>query len=237
MRGIILAGGKGTRLLPATKVTNKHLIPILNKPMIEYPIGTLIALGCTDVLVVTGGEHIGDIASYLGDGSDRGLKFSYKVQPDAGGIAQALALAEDFAHGESIAVILGDNVFDNKILEETDFQDGECHLFIKRVKNPSRFGVISPNPDGGYIIEEKPKNPKSDNAVTGLYVFPADVFGIIREQKPSARGEMEITDVNNAYVSMKKCVAHNIGQAFWSDAGTPESLYEVVCWAFKNGNM
>lgn len=233
MRGIILAGGKGTRLLPVTKVTNKHLIPILNKPMIEYPIQTLYALGCRDVLVVTGGDHIGDIAMYLGDGSDRGMHFTFKIQPEAGGIAQALALAEDFAHDENVAVILGDNVFENKgIIEFNKFDLLKANLFVKKVKNPNRFGVLS-SENGKYLIEEKPEYPKSNDAVTGLYIYPPDVFDIIKTIEPSARGEMEITDVNNAYIEMDRCIGNNIGDAFWSDAGTPESLYEVTRWVYN----
>lgn len=238
MRGIILAGGMGTRLLPATKITNKHLIPIINKPMIEYPLETLKTLGCEDILVVTGGNHIGDIAQYLGDGRDFGVKFTYRVQPEAGGIAQALGLAEDFAHGENIAVILGDNIFQNdriKFIAESieGDENNRAHLFTKKVNNPNRFGVLSLNEDGKYEIEEKPINPKSNEAVTGLYIYPPDVFGIIKTLVPSDRGELEITDVNNAYILMNRCIGHSVDDAFWSDAGTPQSLLEVINWVYN----
>lgn len=241
MRGIILAGGRGTRLLPATKVTNKHLIPILNKPMIEYPLATLLNFGCSKILVVTGGEHIGDIASYLGDGSgyktaeDVPVQFSYKVQPEAGGIAQALMLAEDFCNGEDMLVILGDNVFDNdQFREGGSFHQGSATIFAKEVDNPQRFGVVEFKTETADIrkIVEKPENPPSKFAVTGLYHYPANVFDFIKTLKPSARGEMEITDVNNWYADAGSLDMRVLG-GFWSDAGTPESLFEVASWVYN----
>lgn len=240
MRGIILAGGRGTRLLPATKVTNKHLIPVLNTPMIEYPLSTLLNFGCDKILVVTGGDHIGDIANYFGDGSlyetieGKKVQFTYKVQPEAGGIAQALMLAEDFCRGEDMLVVLGDNVFDNQQF----YGKGSLHqrtatIFTKQVEDPTRFGVVEFKADEGANIRkivEKPQNPPSKFAVTGLYHYPSDVFDFIKTLQPSARGEMEITDVNNWYAD-KGELEMRVLDGFWSDAGTPESLYEVTQWA------
>lgn len=242
MKGVILAGGRGTRLLPATKITNKHLIPILNKPMIEYPLETLIKLGCKEILVVTGGDHIGDIASYLGDGSDYGVELTYRVQKEAGGIGQAIGLAKGFANGERIAVILGDNIFNNNFIDD-DFlkliDDDNAHLFVKSVFDPSRFGVLYIDPDTGiHRIVEKPKEPESDKAVTGLYIYPSEVFDVIPALKPSDRGELEVTDINNHFIKRNLCVGHDLdgkmgAEAFWSDAGTPKSLHEVINWAFN----
>lgn len=229
MRGVILAGGKGTRLLPATRVMNKHMVPILNRPMITYPLETLKVMGIVDILVVSGGEHIGAIAEFLGDGSEFGVSLTYRVQKEAGGIAQALALAEGFAAGEPIAVILGDNVFDNDKITEFDLSDREsAYVFLKAVKDPQRFGVYTTSG-----IVEKPKEPLTDLAVTGLYVYPADVFKVIPTLTPSARGELEITDVNNFYFKEERLRAHYLYNAFWSDAGTPESLYQVTRWAYE----
>lgn len=233
-RGIILAGGKGTRLLPATRITNKHLIPILETPMILYPLATLKVMGITDIMIVSGGNHIGDFADFLGDGSDYGVHLTYRVQKEAGGIAQALGLAADFARGENVAVILGDNIFDNVVLAERfvwdrPFSLSNAHLFVKEVENPQRFGVLALDNRGGFIIEEKPKNPKTNRAVTGLYIYPPEVFDIVPTLVPSGRGELEITDVNNYFIEMKKCMAHEF-PGFWSDAGTPDSLFEVIKW-------
>lgn len=244
MKGIILAGGKGTRLLPMTKVTNKHLIPVLNNPMVLYPIETLFELGIRDILIVTGGNHIGDFAEFLGDGSEYGVSLTYRVQREAGGIAQALGLAKDFAQGEPVAVILGDNIFDNRGPAEAmkEYAGGafdKAHLFTKVVEDPNRFGVLvrhgatEEEPLRNKIeIIEKPKYEVSKEAVTGLYIYPAEVFDIIPTLAPSARGELEITDVNNAFIERDKCIAHNIGESFWSDAGTPESLLAVTKWAY-----
>lgn len=232
MKGIILAGGKGTRLLPATKVVNKHMVPILNRPMITYPLETLRSLGIENVMVVSGGNHLGSIAEFLGDGRDFEVDLTYRVQKDAGGIAQALSLAEDFAHGERIAVILGDNVFGNDYFRQffSSIVD-MAHIFIKSVKDPHRFGVLS-GKNGIYRIDEKPKEPASNKAVTGLYIFPSTVFDIVEGLKPSARGELEITDVNNAFIDRRGIVVHDIGDTFWSDAGTRDSLYEVTRHAY-----
>lgn len=237
MKGVILAGGKGTRLRPATYAMNKHMVPVLNKPMILYPLETLKALGCTDILIVSGGEHIGGFADFFGDGSEYGVELTYRVQKEAGGIAQALALAKDFANGDRIAVILGDNVFDNAQFDVTPepLEPWHAHLFVKAVSDPQRFGVLSTDPEneGKYIIQEKPKQPLSDKAVTGLYIYPGDVFEVVPTLVPSARGELEITDVNNHYVKKGDCTVTNL-DGFWSDAGTPKSLAEVTKWAWAN---
>lgn len=237
MRGVILAGGKGTRLLPATRVMNKHLIPILNEPMILYPLRTLRdVFGIRDILIVSGGDHIGGFAEFLGDGKEHGVSLTYRVQTEAGGIAQALSLAEHFAGGEPIVVILGDNIFDNAALKKgiTAMKRGsrDAAVFLKEVPDASRFGV--PTFVKGRItkITEKPAKPASSYAITGLYLYPADVFDKVRRIKPSARGELEITDVNDAYVRAGKCT-HAILGGFWSDAGTPQSLARTVEWAME----
>jgi glucose-1-phosphate thymidylyltransferase len=236
MKGLLLAGGKGTRLLPATKVVNKHMVPILNTPMIVYPLETLRQLGVTDLMVVSGGNHIGGIAEFLEDGSEYGVSITYKVQKEAGGIAQALGLAKDFVGKDGVVVVLGDNIFDNtqltEIIQNGDFQTDRAYVFLKEVKDPQRFGV--PVFDNGKItkIEEKPSDPKSSFAVTGLYYYPSEVFDIIPTLKPSRRGELEITSVNNWFIDNNK-LKHIELQGFWSDAGTPESLKEVTDWAYE----
>jgi glucose-1-phosphate thymidylyltransferase len=236
MKGIILAGGKGTRLAPATHVTNKHLLPILHKPMILYPLETLKTLGIKDILIVSGGNHIGGFAEFLGDGSEYGVSLTYRVQKEAGGIAQALALGKDFARGKGVAVVLGDNVFDNRqfariqVAPSLNLKENAL-LFLKQVPDPERFGVPAFNAQGHIVwIEEKPQEPKSPYAVTGLYYYPPDVFDVIPTLQPSARGELEISDVNNYYVARGRCVSVKL-PGFWSDAGTPESLYRTSSWA------
>lgn len=235
MKGLILAGGKGTRLLPATKVVNKHMVPILNKPMIMYPLETLKSLGIKDIMVISGGGHIGGIAEFLGDGSDLGVNLTYRVQKEAGGIAQALGLAKDFVGKDSVTVILGDNIFDNSYLPKK-FPKGvgkdRALFFFSQPVDNSRFGVpVFDSKNALFAIEEKPKKPKSEFAVTGLYVYPPNVFKIVPTLKPSKRGEIEITDVNNWYIGKKKC-AYHWTEGFWSDAGTPESLKDVTDWAY-----
>ena len=239
MRGIILAGGHGTRLRPATQIYNKHLVPILNNPMILYPLATLKKLGIKDILIITGGDAVGGFADFLGDGSEYGVNLTYKVQKEAGGIAQALGLAEDFAkNSEDVAVVLGDNIFDNKsIIVPANYEKNRAVLFGKEVNDPERFGVMEVTKDGKVInIEEKPKNPKSNIAVTGLYIYPRDVFDIVKTLKPSGRGELEITDVNNYYIKNNRCLFVNL-EGFWHDAGTPSSLFEVVKWVYENPNL
>jgi glucose-1-phosphate thymidylyltransferase len=228
MKGIILAGGTGSRLRPITYVTNKHLLPVYNKPMIYFPLETMAACGLKDVLIVSGKEHAGHFLNLLGSGKEFGLRLFYEVQEEAGGIAQALGLAEDFADRESIVVHLGDNIFEDtgqlvsgvkKFAEE---QTG-AKIFLKEVLDPERFGVAEVDGDKVVKIIEKPKSPKTNLAVTGFYIYDASVFGIIRAQKPSARGELEITDVNNAYVA-KGMMKFEKVEGEWTDAGTFESL-------------
>ncbi len=226
LRGIVLAGGTGSRLMPLTKVTNKHLLPVGQKPMIYYPIEKLTAVGIEEILIVTGVEHMGDVVSLLGSGKDFGCRFTYKVQDQAGGIAQALALAENFAHGQLLAVILGDNIFQASLKSYADkfiAQRTGARILLKQVPQPQRFGVAELS-DGRIIgIEEKPKEPKSDYAVTGIYFYDASVFDVIRTLKPSGRGELEITHVNDAYIE-KDQLAYDILDGWWTDAGTFESL-------------
>lgn len=226
LKGVILAGGTGSRLMPLTKVTNKHLLPVGQKPMIYYPIEKLTAIGIEEILIVTGIEHMGDVVSLLGSGRDFGCRFTYKVQDEAGGIAQALSLAEDFVHGQPLVVILGDNVFEDNLKKYADrfiAQKTGARLLLKQVQAPKRFGVAEIL-DGKVIgIEEKPKKPKSDYAITGIYFYDFSVFDVIRTLKPSARGELEITDVNNAYIA-KGRLAYDILDGWWTDAGTFESL-------------
>jgi glucose-1-phosphate thymidylyltransferase len=228
MKGILLCGGMGTRLRPATFAMNKHMVPILNKPMVLYPLETLKSLGITDILLVSGGNHIGSFAEFLGDGSEYGVTLTYRVQKEAGGIAQALGLAKDFAQGEQIAVILGDNVFENDFVPFFE-KDVAC-LYLKYVHDAHRFGVFM---DGKIV--EKPATVAGGMAVTGLYIYPANVFDILPTLKPSGRGELEITDVNNAFISTDKCALREI-KGFWSDAGTPESLATVTKWAYERNH-
>jgi glucose-1-phosphate thymidylyltransferase len=226
LRGVVLAGGTGSRLMPLTKVTNKHLLPVAQKPMIFYPIEKLTAVGVEEILIVTGVEHMGDVVSLLGSGKDFGCRFTYKVQDQAGGIAQALALAENFAGDKSLAVILGDNIFQANLksyVEKFLAQGAGARILLKQVDYPQRFGVAE-LADGKIIgIEEKPEQPKSDYAVTGIYFYDAHVFEIIRTLKPSARGEFEITHVNDAYIAEGQ-LAYDILEGWWTDAGTFESL-------------
>ncbi|MGO4788184.1 sugar phosphate nucleotidyltransferase [Paenibacillus sp. 2KB_20] len=226
MKAIILAGGTGSRLYPLTKVTNKHLLPVGAYPMIFYPVYKLRQAGLTDILIVTGKDHMGDVVNLLGSGQELEVSFTYKVQDEAGGIAQALNLAEQFAGGEPIAVILGDNVFEDDIstyVANFQGQRSGAKIIIKEVTDPNRFGV--PEIQGSQIIsiEEKPEKPKSNYAVTGIYMYDHTVFDIIKTLKPSARGELEITDVNNAYIKQGK-LTFDVLQGWWTDAGTHASL-------------
>lgn len=226
LRGAVLAGGTGSRLMPLTKVTNKHLLGIGQKPMIYYPIEKLISVGIEEILIVTGVEHMGDVVSLLGSGRDFGCKFTYKVQDEAGGIAQALSLAEGFSNNDSIAVILGDNIFQKNLKSYADkfiAQKKGGRVLLKQVDDPERFGVAELSGDKVIGIEEKPKKPKSDYAVTGIYFYDANVFEIIRTLKPSARGELEVTDINNAYIARGQ-LEYDIIDGWWTDAGTFESL-------------
>ncbi|OHA18465.1 MAG: spore coat protein [Candidatus Taylorbacteria bacterium RIFCSPHIGHO2_01_FULL_46_22b] len=229
MKGVILAGGLGTRLHPLTKITNKHLLPIYDRPMILYAIDTLKKSGLEEILIVCGREHAGHFMNFLGSGKEYGVKLSYALQDrDNGGIADALSYAEDFSDKDSIAAILGDNIFQYDFKQAIQkFEDG-AKAFFKQVKNPRRFGVPVFNTDKTKIlkIEEKPKNPKSDFAQVGFYLYDHSVFAAIRKLKPSGRGELEITDVNNLFLKRGQLHFEFI-KGFWSDAGTVESLFAI----------
>lgn len=227
MKGVVLAGGTGSRLFPLTKITNKHLLPIYDKPMIYYPIQTLVEAGILEVLVVTGGRNAGDFLRLLANGKEFGLKqINYAYQEGEGGIAEALALAEHFAEGESICVILGDNLIEGSITQAVqDFaqQKVGAKILLKEVHDASRFGVAELAGDRIIGIEEKPENPKTNLAVTGIYMYDATVFEKCRHLKPSRRGELEITDVNNAYIG-EGTMSFNYLSGWWTDAGTFDSL-------------
>ena len=226
LRGVVLAGGTGSRLMPLTKVTNKHLLGVGQKPMIYYPIEKLVSAGIEEILVVTGVEHMGDVVNLLGSGVDFSCQFTYKVQDQAGGIAEALGLAENFAGGNGIAVILGDNIFQANLKPYADRfirQRKGARVLLKQVKDPQRFGVAEISDDRVVRIVEKASSPPSDYAVTGIYFYDRDVFDIIRPLKPSGRGEVEITDVNNAYID-RGGLAYDILEGWWTDAGTFQSL-------------
>lgn len=227
LKGVILAGGTGSRLFPLTKVTNKHLLPVGRRAMIMHPIEKMKAAGIQEILIVTGTEHMGAIVSLLGSGSDFGVEFTYRVQDKAGGIAQALALAETFAGSDSLCVILGDNVFEDEIAEDARAfmaQAKGARVMLKQVHDPQRFGVA--RLDGDRVVEviEKPQDPPSDWAVTGIYFFDARVFDIIRTLQPSARGEYEITDVNNDYIQRGE-MSFGRFEGWWTDAGTFPSYH------------
>ena len=227
MKGVILAGGLGTRLYPLTKVTNKHLLPVYDKPMIYYPIQALINAGIDDILIITGGNNAGDFLKLLGNGKEFGLKhINYTYQEGEGGIAEALRLAEFFSSGEKICVVLGDNVIEKNIrkaVENFRRQKEGAKILLKEVHDPQRFGVPELKGDRIARIEEKPKKPKSQYAVIGIYLFDQEVFNIIKTLKPSDRGELEITDVNNQYIK-KGLMTWDILEGWWTDAGTFESL-------------
>ncbi|WP_339274825.1 sugar phosphate nucleotidyltransferase [Paenibacillus sp. FSL W8-0426] len=226
MKGIILAGGTGSRLYPLTKVTNKHLLPVGKYPMIFHAVYKLKLAGIEDILIVTGKEHMGDVVNLLGSGSEMNVSFTYKVQDEAGGIAQALNLAKQFVANEKMVVILGDNVFADDIgpyVENFKAQACGAKILIQEVSDPNRFGVPEIQGDRILSIEEKPQSPKSNFAVTGIYMFDHHVFDIIKTLKPSARGELEITDVNNAYIE-KEQLTYDVLQGWWTDAGTHASL-------------
>ena len=237
MKGVVLAGGLGSRLYPLTHATNKHLLPVYDKPMVFYPISTLVQAGVTEVIVVTGGPHAGDFIRVLKNGKELGLShLEYAFQEHEGGIAQALGLCEDFSDGGNIAVILGDNTTDADISPDVrGFTEG-AKVFLRRVPDPSRFGVpvLDPqDPSRIVAIEEKPAQPKSQYAVTGVYLYDHRVFEFIRRTKPSGRGELEITDVNNMYIEICQLRWAEL-KGFWSDAGTFDSLFRTnAYWAQK----
>lgn len=234
LKGVILAGGTGSRLYPLTKVTNKHLLPVYNKPMILYPLETLKSLGISDVCIVSGGEHIADFIRFLGSGSEFGVKLTYKVQDGPKGIAHALLQAEEFVRkDEKVAVILGDNIFEKVEVPSNVFLDNNAYIYLKEVEDPERFGVAKLDKNKNIIeILEKPKESPSKFAVTGLYIYQNDVFDFIKTLKPSQRGELEITDVNNWYLKRDKLKAIFLN-GFWSDAGTFKSLLKAALFISK----
>ncbi len=223
MKGIILAGGTGSRLYPLTKVTNKHLLPIGDKPMIYYPIQKLTEVGIEEILIVTGTEHMGDVVNLLGSGKDFDCRFTYKVQDEAGGIAQALGLAENFVGNDDMTVILGDNIFETSLSKALEsYPEKGAQILLKEVDDPERFGVAEVEGDKIVGVEEKPDQPQSNLAVTGVYMYDAHVFDYIRELEPSDRGELEITDVNNRYIA-EDAMRFSVMDGWWTDAGTPAS--------------
>ena len=238
MKGIILAGGLGMRLSPLTKITNKHLLPVYNKPMIYYPLTTLINAGIDDILIVTGGNNAGDFLRLLGNGKEFGLKhINYTYQEGEGGIAEALGLAEFFAKKEKICVILGDNIIEKNIIgavKAFNKQREGAKILLKEVPDPQRFGVPELEGDRIIRIEEKPHIPKSKYAVTGIYMYDHSVFDIIKPLKPSERGELEITDVNNAYIE-RGTMTYDILDGWWSDAGTFDSLLHASRLVAESG--
>lgn len=241
MKGVVLAGGLGTRLYPLTYVSNKHLLPVYDKPMIFYPITTLVKAGITDIMIVTSGPHVGHFLGVIKNGKELGvdhLEYAYQEKPD-GGIANALSLAEDFADKGNVTVILGDNTTDADVLEAVKTFKSGALVFLKEVKNPQRFGVaVFDEKDKNKLIriEEKPKVPKSNLVATGLYIYDSKVFEYIKKIKPSGRGEFEITDVNNEYLKNGELRWAKLA-GFWSDAGTFDSLYQANSyWASKKKN-
>lgn len=238
MKGVILAGGLGTRLFPLTKITNKHLLPVYDRPMIYYPIEAMVNAGITDIMIVTGGRKSGDFLSLLGNGKDFGLKhLNYTYQEGEGGIAQALGLAEHWAAKESVCVILGDNIIENNIKKAVDDfkrQDKGAKILLKEVPDPERFGVATIA--GGKVVKivEKPKNPQSNFAVIGIYMFDGRVWDIIHTLKPSDRGELEITDVNNWFIQ-DGTMTYEVLDGWWTDAGTFKSLHGAATLVAQGG--
>ena len=238
MKGVVLAGGKGSRLYPLTRVTNKHLLPVFDRPMIFYPIQTLVDAGIRDIIIVTGGQNSGDFLRLLSNGKDFDLRrIHYTYQEGEGGIADALRLAEPFVEGEKICVVLGDNIIENNVLSSKDVfenQKAGAHLILKEVPDPQRFGC--PEISKGRIlgIEEKPKVPKSNYAVTGVYFYDSTVFEKIGRTKPSWRNELEITDVNNMYLQ-EGTLSHSVLDGWWTDAGTFESLRHATNMVAQTG--
>ncbi|MBL7033558.1 MAG: NTP transferase domain-containing protein [Candidatus Delongbacteria bacterium] len=226
MKGIILAGGTGSRLFPLTKVTNKHLLPVGRVPMIYFPIRKLVQAGIEEILIVTGVENMGDVVNLLGSGREFNCRFTYKVQDEAGGIAQALALAENFSGSDQMVVLLGDNIFSGDItpyIKEFQQRDQGAMVLLKEVPDPGRYGVATVEQGVVRRIVEKPELPESNLAVTGIYLYDANVFDYIRQLEPSGRGELEITDVNNHYLESGNLYSA-ILTGWWTDAGTFESL-------------
>jgi len=238
MKGVILAGGLGTRLYPLTKITNKHLLPIYDKPMIFYSVETLINAGIMDIMIVTGGNYAGDFLRLIGNGKEFGLKhINYTYQEGEGGIADALSLAEYFADGEPICVVLGDNIIEKDIMKavkDFEMQKGGAKILLKEVPDPERFGVAEIENGKLVRVVEKPVQPRSNLAVIGIYMYDSRVFDIIKTLKPSNRGELEITDVNNAYIEEGKMTWEML-QGWWTDAGTFESLLRASMLVSQTG--
>jgi glucose-1-phosphate thymidylyltransferase len=238
MKGVVLAGGTGSRLFPLTKITNKHLLPIYDKPMIYYPIEALVNAGIRDILIVTGGKNSGDFLRLLANGKEFGLKhLDYTYQEGEGGIADALSLAEHFADGDQTCVILGDNIIEMNIRKAADDfrrQESGAKILLKRVYDAERFGVAEILGDRIVGIEEKPRLPKSDYAVTGFYFYDSTVFDKVKVLKPSGRGELEITDVNNAYIR-EGSMTYDFLDGWWTDAGTFDSLRRATNLVAENG--
>ena len=238
MKGVVLAGGIGSRLLPLTRVTNKHLLPVHNLPMIYYPIQALVNVGITEIMIVTGGHSAGDFLRLLANGKDFGLQqLNYAYQEGEGGIADALRLAEHFADNGAVCVVLGDNIIENNFLDAAESfrkQKRGAHIVLKEVHDPERFGCPEIS-DGRIVrIEEKPRKPKSRFAVTGIYMYDTSVFEKIRRLKPSGRGELEITDINNMYLE-EGALSHSILDGWWTDAGTFESLRHATNLVAESG--
>lgn len=231
-RGVLLAGGAGTRLKPFTQVSNKHLALVYNDLMINYPLKTLLSAGIENILIVTGKESGGDFLNFLGDGGKFNANFTYRVQEEPNGIAGALKLCKDFANNESIAVILGDNFFEKELLPNSIWEKGS-KIFLKEVSDANRFGIAEIKDDKVIGIEEKPKDPKSNLAVTGFYIYDNQVWDVIDSLKPSARGELEISDVNQWYIN-KGEMKHEIVKGYWSDMGTHESLLKTSNFVRNN---
>lgn len=236
VRGVILAGGKGTRLGELTKVTNKHLLPVGPFPMVYYPLKKLVGAGITDILLVSGTEHMGDFVELLGSGRDFGCGLTYRVQDEAGGIAQALGLAAHFCADSRCVVILGDNIFFDPltpVLAQSSAHPDQAWITLKRVPDPWRYGVAEFQNERIINIEEKPRQPKGDCAVAGVYIYPPDVFNVVKSLRPSLRGELEITDVNRHYLQQER-LGYSILDGYWTDAGTPNSLILANQLVYEN---
>ena len=240
IKGVILCGGLGKRLEPLTRITNKHLLPVYNKPMVYYPIQTLVEAGIKDIMIVTGGNNAGDFLRLIGNGQEFGLRhINYTYQRGEGGIAEALSLTEHFVDRRKVVVILGDNLIGGSIrkyVEKFKLQDSGARVLLKKVGDPERFGVAEIKNGKILSIEEKPKNPKSNYVVTGIYMYDEKVFDIVKTLKPSGRGEMEITDVNNAYLRDNE-LYYDILDGWWTDCGLPETLYRAATLVRKKNSL
>lgn len=228
MKGVILAGGQGTRLRPLTLVTSKQLLPVYDRPMIFYPLQTLLDAGIKEIFIISSPEHAGQYLSLLGSGKKFGAKFTYEIQDEPAGLAHGLSLAESFADEDDCCMLLGDNIFEDNVVESIKKFDGGAQIFVKEVSDPHRFGVVEIDNKGKVLsVEEKPENPKSNLAQTGLYIYDKNVFKYIKQLKPSARGELEITDLNDIYLKKGQLKA-DVLKGKWIDAGTFDSLLEAA---------